>query len=242
MDNRLKEIVDNLDNLLIGVDEPFTFHCTCCGKCCINREDILLNPKDLFNIAKEFGLRPLDVVNQYCEYYIGGDSRIPIVRLKPRGTVKRCPFLKERKCSIHKSKPTVCATFPIGRCLNTTPNDGKEIVFHVEDIQYIFNRPGCGDDAETHTVREWFEDFGIPLDDEYFIKWHGTVAKASKYIHEAEKKFSSKTMETVWDAVFVYLYIDYDIQQDFMPQFEKNSEKVLQILSTIPSVGGNKNE
>lgn len=47
MDNRLKEIVDNFDSLKIGVDEPFRFHCTMCGKCCINREDILLTPRDI---------------------------------------------------------------------------------------------------------------------------------------------------------------------------------------------------
>ena len=47
MDNRLKEIVDNFDSLKIGVDEPFRFHCTMCGKCCINREDILLTPRDM---------------------------------------------------------------------------------------------------------------------------------------------------------------------------------------------------
>lgn len=49
MDNRLKEIVDNFDSLKIGADEPFRFHCTMCGKCCINREDILLTPRDIKN-------------------------------------------------------------------------------------------------------------------------------------------------------------------------------------------------
>lgn len=36
MDNRLKEIVDNFDQMKIGLDEPFKFHCTMCGKCCID--------------------------------------------------------------------------------------------------------------------------------------------------------------------------------------------------------------
>ena len=53
MDTRLKEIVDNFEKMKIGVDEPFKFHCTMCGKCCINREDILLTPKDLYNMSKE---------------------------------------------------------------------------------------------------------------------------------------------------------------------------------------------
>ena len=52
MDPRLKEIVDNFDAWKIGLDDSFQFHCTECGKCCINREDILLTPRDLFNAAK----------------------------------------------------------------------------------------------------------------------------------------------------------------------------------------------
>ena len=51
MDNRLKEIANNLDKLNIGPGDTFSFGCTMCGKCCINREDILLNPKDVYNIA-----------------------------------------------------------------------------------------------------------------------------------------------------------------------------------------------
>ena len=100
-----------------GLDEEFKFNCTMCGKCCINREDILLNPKDMFNLAKELNMEPKQVLEAYCETYIGSDSRFPIVRLKPKGSIKRCPLLKDRKCSVHKAKPTVCAMFPIGRCV-----------------------------------------------------------------------------------------------------------------------------
>lgn len=57
MDNRLKEIIDNYDSLKIGIDEPFQFNCIQCGKCCINREDILLTPRDLYNLGKELKMR-----------------------------------------------------------------------------------------------------------------------------------------------------------------------------------------
>ena len=108
MDKRLKEIVDNFDSMKIGVDEPFRFHCTMCGKCCINREDILLTPRDIYRMAKELQISPEELFKRYCETYIGHDSCIPIVRLKPHGSVKRCPLLKDRKCSVHKAKPGVC--------------------------------------------------------------------------------------------------------------------------------------
>lgn len=94
MDERAKEILDNLDAMKIGLDEPFRFGCTMCGKCCINREDILLSPRDIYNMSRELQLPPDGLVSQYGEVYVGADSRIPIVRLRPRGRVKRCRCLK----------------------------------------------------------------------------------------------------------------------------------------------------
>ena len=149
---------------------------------------------------------------------------MPIVRLQPRGIVKRCPFLKERKCSIHEAKPTVCATFPIGRCLvNDTDRPG---VFKPEDIIYILNAPGCGDKSEKHTVREWLESFNIPLNDEFFIKWQETVLGSSDVLRELEKRMEPDTMHTIWNIALLMLYVDYDTKEEFMPQFEMNIEKL----------------
>lgn len=114
MDARLKNIMDNYDKMRIGLDDTFRFHCTMCGRCCINREDILLTPRDMYRMAKELEITSREFFDRYCETYLGGDSRMPVVRLKPRGSVQRCPLLKDRKCSVHRAKPTVCALFPIG--------------------------------------------------------------------------------------------------------------------------------
>ena len=55
----LENIAENLESMTIGLDDTFRFHCTACGKCCINREDILLNPRDLFRIAKYLNKMPV---------------------------------------------------------------------------------------------------------------------------------------------------------------------------------------
>ena len=51
MSNRLEYYVNNYEKLKIGVDDPFKFNCTMCGKCCIDRDDILLNAKDIYNLT-----------------------------------------------------------------------------------------------------------------------------------------------------------------------------------------------
>lgn len=234
MDKRLQHIAENLDTMTIGLDEPFKFHCDMCGKCCINREDILLNAKDIYNMAKELQMEPADMVRQYCETYIGESSRIPIVRIKPRGSIKRCPLMKDHKCSVHKAKPTVCAMFPIGRCIKMdAANQNAEI--NVGDIKYIFTDPGCGDDSETHTVREWLGEFGIPLEDEFFLAWNRMISELGAIFHKGEKVLSEEGMMAVWNLTFVKIYLDYDMNKEFLPQFKENAAEVLAVMRMMPT-------
>ena len=229
MDERLKNIYDHFDSLKIGLDEQFKFNCTMCGKCCINREDILLNPKDLFNLAKELNMTPQQVAEIYCETYIGADSRFPIIRLKPKGSIKRCPLLKDRKCSVHKAKPTVCAMFPIGRCVAAELKQGaknNDDRFPIGKIQYIFTNPQCGDSSKTHTVREWLQEFNLEPEDRFFIEWNLALIRYSMTLQKAERHFSPQTMDILWTAVFGLCYLHYDTTVDFMQQFIKNTEKL----------------
>jgi len=234
MDKRLQYIAENLDAMTVGVDEPFKFHCDMCGKCCINREDILLNAKDIYNMAKELQMEPVDMFKKYCETYIGESSRIPIVRIKPRGSIKRCPLMKEHKCSVHKAKPTVCAMFPIGRCIKMDASD-QNVEINTSDIRYIFTDPGCGDNSETHTVREWLGEFGIPLEDEFFLAWNRMISELGAIFHKGEKVLSEEGMMTAWNLTFVKIYLDYDMTKEFLPQFKENAAEVLAVMRTMPT-------
>lgn len=238
MDQRLQHILDHYEEMCIGVDESFRFRCDQCGKCCINREDILLNPKDLYNISKELGLKPEETVEKYCERYIGHDSRLPIVRLRPRGSIKRCPLLKDRRCSVHKAKPVVCAMYPIGRCIKMerdqcTPEQIGEV-----EIQYILNPIDCGDRTETHTVREWLEEFSLPVRDESFIQWQKTISAVGAKIRQFEPVYSDRNMEMVWSIIYAVLYLNYDTERDYDEQFQVNSEKLIDILEQLPLPSG----
>lgn len=97
---------------------------------------------DLFRIAKELNISLEDVIDRYCELYAGYESRFPLVRLKPRGVIKRCPLLKNRKCSVHKAKPAMCAMFPIGRAVEFSEDERTSS--KTSSIQYFYTDPGCG--------------------------------------------------------------------------------------------------
>lgn len=233
MENKqFKEIMDNFDAMKIGVDDHFKFHCNQCGRCCINREDILLTPRDIYNIAKEFGMSTEEVSGKYCEVYIGRDSRVPIVRLMPRGQIKKCPLLKGKKCSVHNAKPAVCAIYPIGRCLIAGNGHVSRKKFRMEDTVFLFTGTNCGDGSESHTVREWLETFGIPVEDEFFIKWQNNVMELSETFRKMEKMVGLDTMHMVWLATYAGLYLHYDTSKEFLPQFEKNAREYLSVLHT----------
>ena len=240
MDKRLKNIADNFDSMKIGLDETFKFQCTMCGNCCINREDILLSPKDIYNMAKELGLTTVDFFEKYCEGFVGVDSRVPLVRLRPKGSDRRCPLLKKAKCRVHRAKPTVCAMFPIGRVV--AARDMKEGLKNIsqDQVQYLYTNPRCGDNSETQTVREWLESFGVPVPDEFFLVWQQTVLDMGNIFRTIERGMSRNVMDQIWNVVFAGVYLSYDLEKDFFPQFENNTKKFFELMHSAFPLGGDR--
>lgn len=214
----------------LGADSIFKFQCDMCGKCCIHREDLLLSPRDIFNMSKALKLKPEDAVEQFCEVYVGDDSRMPLIRMRPHGSVKRCPMLKDRKCRIHAAKPDICKLFPLGRgCL--VKKDTKKLT--PDDLVFFFTNPDCGSGGKEYTVREWLEEFGMNVQDNYPVLWHQTAMELATVFREMESKTELQVMRLLWSTTIVGLYFDYDLGQDFMPQFERNSQKFIEAVNGI---------
>ena len=90
----------------------FAFSCDRCGRCGREREDVLLNPADLFRIAKFLNQTPSQVVEHYCECCIGPDSGLPLIRLKPKAYRNTCHFWDPNAAgSLSLDNPITCHTF-----------------------------------------------------------------------------------------------------------------------------------
>ena len=51
----------------------------------------------------------------------------------------------------------------------------------------------------------------------------------------AEKNFKEEsTMNTIWSVIYAAMYMKYDTNKEFMPQFLTNREELLKILNMIP--------
>lgn len=234
MDKRMEDILDNMQNNSLELDDAFAFKCRGCGKCCKNREDILLTTRDLYNIAVSLGRTIEYVVERYCEVYIGRDSRMPIIRLMPTGPERVCPLMRGKKCIVHAAKPSVCALFPLGRAVSFDRADKKEI--KAEDIRPVyFSQPAvCGTQDKSQTVREWLTQFGIPIEDEFYGLWNENLAFLSDFFRELEKNnVTEKSMEIIRNAAVRHLYISYDPKMALIPQFRENTTHMKKYFRTI---------
>lgn len=149
---------------VVSLDDTFKFNCIRCGKCCSCRNDIILSPFDVYQIAKALNITTKDVIMKYCRITYGNNSGLPLITLESDER-DLCPFLKfsveEGKfgCSINTHKPGVCIMHPIGaaRKFNTETHE-------TESKEYMLV-PAC--DNNTADVEHKVRDFIKPyLDNE----------------------------------------------------------------------------
>lgn len=233
---REEMLLQNIQLNTIGLDDTFKFHCTQCGKCCIQRDDIILSPMDLFRMAKELKMSHTDFIHTYCSIHIGSASRMPIIMLRPVGKDNRCPLLKANKCSVHHVKPAVCGMFPLGRYMSFPKGEFNAEAIEACEVKYLLQPPECGDESETHTVREWLSDFDIKLEDASFIRWNQAISEIGQKVQELEKKMDMMTMMEVWFVIRVVMYEIYEHDKEFLPQLEANYEGLMSLLNDIPKL------
>lgn len=231
-----EEMFQDIESMTVGLDDTFKFHCTQCGKCCINRHDIILSPSDIFKMAKELKLSNSKFIRKYCSMHIGDHSRMPIIMLKPVGKDDRCPLLKNNKCSVHKVKPAVCGMYPLGRYIAFPKGDFGTKSLEGSEVKYLLQPLDCGDDSETHTVREWLSGFDIALEDTSFIQWNEAISQISTRIKELEEEQDMLTMMGVWFITRVTMYEMYQHDKDFLPQLESNFLNLKGLLMDIPKL------
>ena len=219
----VKEIM-NLPKL--GKDDSFAFGCNRCSKCCREREDILLTPLDLFKIAGYLNKSIPEVLAEYCEIYEGADSKLPIVRIKPREYRRTCPFAKKEGCLIHSVKPVVCALYPLGRMTDANTNE----------FSYFLQSVPCGNKRQTQTVRQWLDGFSILAEEEFTGLWHQNAGEISVILRDIYSKISFNHDE-INSALFLILYLRYDMESDFIPQFTDNCAEALRIVEMIAKEG-----
>lgn len=218
----------------LGHDDSFEFSCNICGSCCRNRNDILLSSYDVFRLSKHLEMSPYEMINKYCDRYIGGDSKLPIVSIKFKTidnlgkTYTACPFLKHRdglvKCTVHEAKPFVCAAYPLGRAFKNE-DDVQSVAYYRQDVT-------CGGKGKTQTVREWLDSYALSDSEEAFLVFTNFITDIYRIIN-LKKLYESKDISddiknTFYSMLINVMYVDYHIDEPFLEQYKRNIEIILE--------------
>lgn len=239
MNERIKNAMESIENRQLGLNDTLPCSCTHCGGCCVHQEELLLNPLDLFRLAKELEITVEQWLDQYGECYIGEESRMPILRIRPQGETRRCPLLKNNKCSVHKAKPSVCGLYPLGRSVRYAMDKQGKLDMEKSEVIYFHSGCFCGSQNGHQTVREWLEEFHLLESEPFFIQWSHVVMETSRFLHWQEKKFMNQDiMNMAWDMILGLLYVRYDTREEFQPQFERNVQELKRHIANIKRLGG----
>ena len=226
MENRLKYIEELMQSPL-GPDDSFSFRCRQCGECCRDREDILLSPFDICRIAKQIDAEPFEVIQKYGTVYIGHTSKVPLVSLKMRDDTGECPFLKDNRCSIQMSKPSVCALYPLGRTVSIDAESESA------DVSYILQPVSCGANDESHTPIEWLGEFGLEESEEWFLVWQDTVIGLCERISTLLPKLPGSIPDEMYSGLMEILYMRYHPEDPLFPQVIENRDMARRLLDSI---------
>ena len=209
----------------LGPDDKFRFYCTACGDCCYNPEGIILAPSDIYRGAKYLGIPVGSFIIQYCTMYIGSSTHFPLLTLKMEGYRNKCVFLDDRnKCRIHKAKPGVCETFPLGRMISEE---------HPDIIEYRLQPIDCCKRCKEYTVREWLSGTGFETSNELYIAWGSKSVELCKKTMRLHKALGDDGIELLAPKIAFLMYSDYDTGKEFMPQYEENCRRVAALLEMV---------
>lgn len=237
----------------VELTDTFGFKCQQCGKCCMHRDDIILNPFDIYNGAKYLGITCEEFMLKYTVVNLGGQSKIPIVLLKSEDN-GFCSLLKfdikdggKFKCTIHEAKPGVCANHPIG-VVRGRHMDGNSFAENGLNFIKVSQCPRSVSD-EQQVVGDWVKKY---LDHEEEVTYaHDLQTLSTDYFNTREfwfvtvalrdivEKHGSKLSEdsfpikVVTNLLKTYIltvvsltYADYDISRPFIEQAEKNKNEL----------------
>ena len=109
----------------------------------------------------------------------------------PADTAGSLPDCKRTEAVLKRiHRPVLRVVYRAGFALSDHPAESSEAPV----IEYFYMNPGCGNNTRTQTIREWFDSFGIPLNDDFFIEWSTFQKNFVTLIREVERFLDEATM------------------------------------------------
>ena len=210
----------------ISPKEHVPFHCTGCGECCRHvHQSIPLESLDVYHIAQylrghDTGIFCTDdFIGQYAELVLLDACGFFVLMLKTTGSDDACIFLKGNRCMIHAAKPRACRIYPF--VAGITPNGQYEFLLSKERSHHFKGKIIC--------TKTWMKRY-FTVEDRAFLKLDfGSVAEIARLMRMVPESERRTAMLLFWR----YRYSEFNLDQPFLPQYEKNLHLLKAALNSL---------
>ena len=167
------------ENDMVRVD---TNGCEGCSKCCESDmgNSIVLDPYDIFHMTEGAG-KTFDelLVSFLVELDMIDNIVLPHIKMD-----NGCGFLNaDKRCSIHKYRPSICRLFPLGRLYND------------KGFDYILQTGECiKDNCSKIKVDKWLGIEDLPRHSAFINKWHRFLQFERKKVREIIERAENEAL------------------------------------------------
>lgn len=161
-------------------DDTFEFKCKQCGACCINRDDILVSPLDIYKGAKVLNMDSETYCKKFISFNLGPTSGLPVATMGQAengfcSLLVFDPLIGKYKCRVHNGgQPFVCSAHPIGRIMKIEGKNQESIYKGLKSankINYDYVKvESCRTgsiNTDTHVIKDWLDNGRTP-EEEYW--------------------------------------------------------------------------
>jgi len=208
----------------LAPEDSFPFVCAGCGDCCRHRNDLVLSGYDLYRIARRLRLSPRIVSQAFCKEYIAPHSCLPTVCLTPDPKTGHCRFFEGNACTIHEARPLACALYPLGQSIDPV----------TARVEYHAQLPLCGVCIQGRTLRQYLEDSSIEQRTGIDARWAVVCTQISERLLAAGGQEHPR-FTVAARRIQKALYLEYDLGDEFYPQFQNNVATLMPLLARILS-------
>ena len=167
-----------------------TLGCRGCSRCCESNmgDTIVLDPYDIFNLTKGTG-KSFDELLTLFQIELGVKDTVILPHIKMENG---CGFLDENKrCSIHKFRPSICRLFPLGR------------IYNDKGFDFFLQTGECAmEDRKEIRVSEWIGIDNLSQHSDFIMKWHRFIKFEQKKVAEIKERAANEAdrIETISDT------------------------------------------
>ena len=209
--------------------DQFTFSCRQCGACCRNIEGcVMVESLDAYCLARYLRAKgePIegieDFLFRYCEPEPLTEEGFPIYMLKTKVPNGSCIFLTDGRCSVYPARTRTCRIYPLTVGPGERGRDFEYCLCFDNNQQYHFS-------GGKISVKDWFYHNVSREEKEYLKLEYAAVEEMGKLM----RSIPAEVCEHLLFQILYYRYYHFDLEQPFLPQYQRNTSQLLEKLREI---------